>query len=142
MTLTRLFWAAAFTAGAAVTTLYAGPQFVAVTSTLVLPTSGQDTFRYYCAACHGRSGRGDGPVAAALKTKPADLTRLASLNGGQFPRERVQAFVAHGRTDAPAHGTPDMPVWGPIFQVLDPSDRAAQARIDNVVAYIQSIQAK
>src|SRR4051812_33522537 len=139
--LARVFWAAVFASAAAV--VPGAGQFVDVTAAVVLPSmSGQDSFRYYCAACHGRSGHGDGPVAAALKTKPADLTRLASLNGGQFPRERVQAFVAHGRTDAPAHGTPDMPVWGPIFQVLDPSDRVAQARIDNVVAYIQSIQAK
>ena len=35
-----------------------------------------------------------------------------------------------------------MPVWGPIFQSLDPSDTIAQARIDNVVAYINSIQVK
>jgi len=84
----------------------------------------------------------DGPVAAALKTKPANLTRLASINGGQFPRDRVRAFVAQGRTDTPSHGAPDMPVWGPIFQVLDPSDTVAQTRINNVVAYIQSIQAK
>jgi hypothetical protein len=35
-----------------------------------------------------------------------------------------------------------MPIWGPIFQVLDPSDTVAQARLDNVVAYIQSIQTK
>ena len=120
-----------------------GTQVVDVTPTLVLPSmSGRDIFRYYCATCHGRDGRGNGPVASALKTKPANLTRLAANNSGQFPLERVQAFVTHGRPDAAAHGSPDMPVWGPIFHVLDPSDKIAQARIENVVAYIKSIQTK
>ena len=65
--------------------------------------------------------------------------------------EQVAQFVpfikevdtdAHGRPDAPTHGSSDMPVWGPIFQSLALSDTIAQARIDNVVAYINSIQVK
>ena len=142
--LVRLFCAALVASGAAVSLAEASAgQFVDVSAAVVLPSmSGEDTFRYYCASCHGRSGRGDGPVGAALKTKPANLTRLAATNGGQFPLERVRTIVARGRADAPVHGTTDMPVWGPIFQVLDPSDKLAQARIDNVVAYIRSIQAK
>jgi hypothetical protein len=35
-----------------------------------------------------------------------------------------------------------MPVWGPIFQALDSSDERARARIENVIAYLMSIQAK
>jgi mono/diheme cytochrome c family protein len=118
-------------------------QVVDISPTLVLPSmSGRDIFRYYCASCHGRDGRGNGPIASQLKSQPANLTALATNNRGQFPRERVRAFVTHGRADAPSHGTPDMPVWGPIFQVLDPSDPIARMRIDNVVAYLESIQSK
>ena len=29
--------------------------------------SGRDTYVFYCAACHGRAGKGDGPVASSLK---------------------------------------------------------------------------
>jgi mono/diheme cytochrome c family protein len=116
---------------------------VDVSTTFVPPSmAGRDSFRYYCATCHGRDGRGNGPVAAELKTRPADLTRLAAGNGGRFPLERVRSFVAAGRPEAPTHGSSDMPVWGPIFQVLDPSDKVAQARIDNLVMYIDSIQVK
>jgi mono/diheme cytochrome c family protein len=141
--LNRLLLAAALAGAAAVPTIAAGSQSVDVTTTLVLPSlSGEDTFRYYCASCHGRSGRGDGPVAPALKTKPANLTRLAATNGGQFPLERVRTMVARGRGDTLTHGTGEMPVWGPIFQVIEPSDKLAQARINNVVSYIQSIQTK
>jgi mono/diheme cytochrome c family protein len=31
-------------------------------------------FRTHCAVCHGAAGRGDGPGAAGLNPKPADLT--------------------------------------------------------------------
>lgn len=31
----------------------------------------------YCAPCHGESGKGDGPGAAALPRKPADWTSSA-----------------------------------------------------------------
>jgi len=33
-----------------------------------------------CADCHGASGKGDGPEAAELKTKPADYTDCATQN--------------------------------------------------------------
>ena len=62
----------------------AAPQ-VDITPTLVLPSmSGREIFRYYCATCHGRDGRGNGPVAGELKVKPANLTRLAADNGGTY----------------------------------------------------------
>lgn len=35
--------------------------------------TGMDTFVAYCAPCHGRAGAGDGPVAPALRTRPADF---------------------------------------------------------------------
>ena len=35
---------------------------------------GRTVFAAHCAACHGASGQGDGPAAAGLRTKPADLT--------------------------------------------------------------------
>ena len=38
--------------------------------------AGRDLFEFYCATCHGRDGKGAGPVAGALKTRPADLTAL------------------------------------------------------------------
>src|SRR5688572_15051913 len=126
------------------TTAAAGEaQVVDVTPTFVPPSmAGRDIFRYYCATCHGREARGNGPVAADLKTQPANLTKLAANNRGEFPVERVKVFITHGRPGTPAHGSPDMPVWGPIFQSLDPSDTIAQARIDNLVAYLKSIQVK
>jgi hypothetical protein len=42
----------------------------------------------------------------------------------------------------PAHGSKDMPVWGPIFRALDPNDTATKVRIANIVDYIESMQPK
>jgi mono/diheme cytochrome c family protein len=110
---------------------------------VIQSTVGRDLFEFYCATCHGRDGKGDGPVVAALKTPPPDLTLLARHHGGAFPRQRVEAFVTNdGGVLAAAHGTSEMPVWGPVFRGLDPSDTLTRVRISNVVDYIESIQAK
>ena len=61
-------------------------------------------------------------------------------NGGTFPREAVRALLAKGPTKTAAHGTTDMPVWGAIFRVRQ-ERHDGDVRIDNLVAYIESIQA-
>ena len=104
---------------------------------------GRDLFEFYCATCHGRDGKGSGPVAATLKTRPADLTRIAARNGGKFPTEHVESLVtAAGGVLTSAHGSTEMPVWGPIFQALDPRDKVTKVRISNIVEYIESMQVK
>ena len=102
---------------------------------------GRDLFEFYCATCHGRDGRGQGPVAAALKTAPADLTGIAARNGGTFPRARIVALVTGDASDTTAaHGSKDMPVWGPVFQALEPGETMNRVRISNIVDHIESIQ--
>jgi mono/diheme cytochrome c family protein len=101
---------------------------------------GVDNFHDYCSPCHGRDGTGNGPVAAALKTPPTDLTRLAEKNHGVFPRARVRDYITNGTGDIAAHGTTAMPVWGPTFRALDTDDRSVAVRIANVVEYLATIQ--
>ena len=121
----------------------AGQQRGGTPAQLVIPSmSGGDLFRFYCASCHGRDGKGDGPVAAALTRRPPDLTTIAMRNGGGFPTDQVEGFVTGNRVPTLAHGSAEMPVWGPIFWALDPQDRMNRIRIQNVVAFIDSIQAK
>ena len=104
---------------------------------------GADLFQFHCATCHGRDGKGDGPTARALKSPPPDLTRIASRNGGKFPALRVEWFVTNGGDGlAPSHGSKEMPVWGPIFRSVLPSDTGAISRIKNLVSYVESIQSK
>jgi mono/diheme cytochrome c family protein len=101
--------------------------------------AGRDSFELYCSPCHGRTGRGDGPVAPALKAAPTDLSRLAQRNAGAFPAERVRASVTGTGRPLPAHGTTDMPVWGPLFRAFE-SDIRVQERIANLITHIESLQ--
>src|SRR5450756_1514635 len=57
---------------------------------LIQSLNGQALFQAYCASCHGKEGKGTGPVAPALKAKPADLTVISKNSGGKFPSERIQ----------------------------------------------------
>jgi mono/diheme cytochrome c family protein len=108
--------------------------------TLIRSTAGPDLFRAYCASCHGSDGKGHGPAATSFKTKMPDLTTLAARNGGKFPLARVKQTILGDDTVA-AHGSREMPVWGPIFhQVEDDVDRG-YVRVDNLLKYLQSIQA-
>jgi mono/diheme cytochrome c family protein len=100
---------------------------------------GPDLYRMYCATCHGQDGKGRGPAAAALRVPPSDLTVLTKRHQGVFPKLDV-AMIIRGGTNITAHGTDEMPMWGPIFRALDPSDSRAKARIDSLVSYIESIQ--
>src|SRR6516165_6975954 len=59
---------------------------------------GQALYLRYCAACHGRQGRGDGPVAPALGEKPTDLTQLAATHGEEFPLQAVVDAIDGTRT--------------------------------------------
>jgi len=104
---------------------------------------GRDLFDFYCASCHGRDGKGGGRAAPALKVPPTDLTTLAERNKGTFPAARVEAVLkGTEKLSTPAHGSSDMPVWGPIFQGLDTRAEVNESRISNLVKYIESIQAK
>jgi mono/diheme cytochrome c family protein len=104
---------------------------------------GRDLFEFYCAACHGRDGHGGGPAVPALKVPPPDLTTIATRNRGTFPHARVESLVTGDQADLmPAHGSKDMPVWGPIFRGLNPNDTMNKVRVANIVGYIESIQIK
>ena len=111
------------------------PQRPSLTTSL----AGADSFDLYCAPCHGTKGLGDGPVAAALKSRPADLSTLARRNAGVYPRERVIDFISGTGRTLPAHGTTEMPIWGGLFRAFE-ADALARQRILNVVAHIETLQ--
>jgi mono/diheme cytochrome c family protein len=106
---------------------------------------GHDEFVRHCAACHGMDARGGGPVAGALRTPPADLTRIASRRGGDFPSDEIAEWI-DGRLATAAHGTREMPVWGARFSQGLPPDPLSQdlvrGRIETLVEYLRSIQVK
>lgn len=102
--------------------------------------SGQVMYKQFCAACHGGDAKGNGPAAATLKTPPPDLTTLAKRHMGKFPYEYVTDILRFG-PGLTAHGSSDMPTWGPIFEFIDKNnERAVQQRIKNLCAYLASLQ--
>lgn len=97
-------------------------------------------FSQYCAACHGADAKGYGPARAALRIPAADLTTLAKRHGGKFPYEYVTGVLRFGFPKR-AHGSADMPTWGPIFEYLDNhNEGAVQQRTKNLCDYLASLQ--
>jgi mono/diheme cytochrome c family protein len=112
-------------------TAFAGPKQV---------QRGRALYVEYCASCHGASAQGDGPVARALTTPPANLRRLAERFGNPLPEDQVARYI-DGRAEVKAHGPRDMPVWGARFHYESGADeRRVRQRIGDLVAFLQSIQ--
>jgi mono/diheme cytochrome c family protein len=118
----------------------AGPAFDPV-----LVEIGAEAYPRYCGSCHGVRGEGDGPTASALRTRPADLTRIAARRGGVFPAGEIARFI-DGRFTLPAHGSREMPVWGERFGEAIPEASVAEeitrGKIATLVEYLKSIQRK
>jgi mono/diheme cytochrome c family protein len=77
--------------------------------------SGEKLYLQYCSSCHGKDGRGNGPVADHLKTKVPDLTLLKQRTDGHYPLDYVMSTI-DGRRAVGAHGDREMPVWGEVFR--------------------------
>jgi mono/diheme cytochrome c family protein len=108
--------------------------------TQTAPDSGKEMFTNYCAVCHGKDGKGNGPAASALKASPTDLTALAEKNNGKFPSSHVAAVI-RGQAQTAAHGSQDMPVWGPLFSSLSQGHESqVQQRIANLNNYLETLQ--
>jgi mono/diheme cytochrome c family protein len=106
------------------------------------PASGKEMFVSYCASCHGKDAKGNGPAANALKQLPADLTTLAKRNGGKYPSDKVTSIL-RGQTSLMAHGDQEMPVWGPVFwRMSQGHEEQVQMRIANLNRYLESLQEK
>jgi len=104
--------------------------------------SGQEMFNTYCAVCHGKDAKGDGPAAAALKVPPPNLTMLSQRHGGKYPAMYVESVLMFGAGNFPAHGSKDMPIWGPVLGAISVDAPEAELRIQNLNQYIESLQAK
>ena len=79
---------------------------------------GAAIFKTYCVTCHGTKGAGDGPAAAGLTAKPADLRMLA----GRAPDQRFAAHITQGG-----------PVMPPFKDVLK------ENQIWDVTNFVQSL---
>lgn len=104
--------------------------------------SGKALFQQYCASCHGDDGKGAGPAAIAFKVQPPDLTALSRMNHGKYPNDQVVQAIRGDRIPT-AHGSTEMPVWGPEFLALTGVNQVeADRRIRDLTEYIKSVQLK
>lgn len=103
--------------------------------------SGAYLYRVFCVACHGDSGKGDGPLSDTLRPPVPDLTVLSREAGGVFPRDRVLKAIQTGGPTA-AHVPGGMPTWSEAFARLEPSKGTAEKRIQALVDHVESLQAK
>lgn len=121
--------------------LAGGAAMAAAQSNETSAIMGKQSFRTYCASCHGVEARGDGAVAQHLRIPPADLTGISERNGGEFPFEKVFQTI-DGRKPARGHGNRDMPIWGDAFKLTrdNPDEEAVKSKITELVHFLQSIQ--
>jgi mono/diheme cytochrome c family protein len=110
--------------------------------TIVKQTGGPELYAAYCAVCHRKDAKGNGPMAKQLRPKVPDLTTIAKRNGGKFPLEKVQAIIGGTTTEESAHGTRQMPIWGPVFSQIEWEKDLGKVRINNLARYLESLQVK
>ncbi len=66
-----------------------------------LQVDGKEVYDGQCAACHGKSGEGDGPAAMVFDPKPTDLTDADYM--GTLTREALLKVLADGKGDMPGY---------------------------------------
>ena len=86
--------------------------------------AGRGVYKANCVACHGESGKGDGPGAGVLKPPPRDHTDRAYMN--TLTDEDIRKVITMGGA---IKGKPLMP--------SSPQIRGEQ--LDALVAYIRSL---
>ena len=95
--------------------------------------AGKPVFQANCSSCHGMTGKGDGPVGAALTPPPRDLTTgdfKFDTDGDGKPGTDADLKSVITKGALAYGGSPLMAPW--------PTLTAAQ--VDDVVAFIRSLK--
>jgi mono/diheme cytochrome c family protein len=87
---------------------------------------GKKLYGQYCGSCHGQSGKGDGPAAAALNPKPRDHTDKAYMS--KLTDDDLLKVIKNG--GASVGKSPLMPPWGASLN---------DNQIKDVIAYVRTL---
>ena len=95
--------------------------------------AGKTTFTTYCASCHGDTGKGDGPVGAALQPPPRDFSvgdfKYDTDDDGKAGSDAdLKNVITQGA--AAFGGSPLMAPWPSL----------SDAEVENVIAHIRSLK--
>jgi len=87
-------------------------------------------FTSYCQLCHGEDGKGDGPLARAMKITPADLTTTVRSRSDTILRKIITGEGRQTITGRERHNllSESMPEWGQVF---------SEAQIEALIAYLR-----
>ncbi len=96
--------------------------------------AGKAKYDMFCASCHGPTGKGDGPVAIAIKPPPRDFSEGefkfdTDESGGPGTDEDLKNVIANGA--AKYGGNMMMAPWGGTLSGDD---------IGNLIAFIRSLK--
>lgn len=109
---------------------------------LITSLEGKDLYVAYCASCHGMDAKGKGPVAAVLKVEVPNLTLIQKRRGGKFPVADLEKVIM-GEVDlSAAHGSREMPVWGPVFRRVEKDQDLGLVRVRRLVDYLKTLQTR
>ena len=90
---------------------------------------GKKLYGQFCASCHGQSGKGDGPAAAALNPKPRDHTDKEYMS--KMSDEDMLKVIKNG--GASVGKSPLMPPWGASLK---------NEQIQDIIVYIRTLCCK
>jgi mono/diheme cytochrome c family protein len=97
----------------------------AFTRSIAWADSAKDNYTAYCAKCHGADGRGDGPSAGSLATKPQNYTDCAAMQ--KISDDTMFKVIKSGGASVGLPG--DMPSW---------SDGLSDPEIHDLVTYVRT----
>jgi mono/diheme cytochrome c family protein len=87
---------------------------------------GKKLYGQFCVTCHGQSGKGDGPGAAALNPKPRDHTDKEYMS--KLSDDDLLKVIKNG--GASIGKSPLMPPWGASLK---------DDQIQDIIAYVRTL---
>ena len=95
-----------------------------------LAYEGRKLFVSYCQLCHGTSGKGDGPLAKAMKISPADLTTTVRSRSDTILMKIITGKGRQTITGRDRHNllSDAMPEWKDVF---------SEEQVKSLIAYLR-----
>jgi len=96
---------------------------------------GRGLYVSYCLLCHGAGGKGDGPLAKAMKITPADLTTTVRSRSDTILRKIITGQGRQTITGRDRHNllSDAMPEWGNVF---------SEQQLESLIAYLRFLTRK